>query len=119
MLITVGLYGDDPTNRMRVALEQRADAAAATYMQAVQFLVRETGSTEQQAQDAAAGIALHPGAAIAPVAGRLLLENLLADYRKRMSSRGSLRDFHDRLLAYGSVPFAVLAPELLADLPKL
>jgi uncharacterized protein (DUF885 family) len=36
----------------------------------------------------------------------------------RMGERGSLRDFHDRLLSYGSVPFAVLGPELLADLDK-
>ena len=36
----------------------------------------------------------------------------------RTGERGSLRDFHDRLLSYGPVPFAVLGPELLADLDK-
>jgi uncharacterized protein (DUF885 family) len=35
-----------------------------------------------------------------------------------MGDRGSLHDFHDRLLCYGSVPFSVLGPELMADLDK-
>ena len=129
MLVAVGFYGDDPTSRMRLALAQRADAAGAmidlkvatsdwTRGQAVQFLVRETGAGAQQAQALVAGIALHPGVAIAPLVGRLQLENLLAQYRTRMNARGSLRDFHDRLLSYGSVPFAILGPELLSDLPK-
>ena len=50
--------------------------------------------------------------------GRLQLQTLLAEYLLRTGERGSLRDFHDRLLSYGPVPFAVLDPELLADLDK-
>jgi uncharacterized protein (DUF885 family) len=36
----------------------------------------------------------------------------------RTAGHGSLHDFHDRLLSYGTTPFAVVAPELLADLNK-
>jgi uncharacterized protein (DUF885 family) len=43
---------------------------------------------------------------------------LLGQYQLKMGDHGSLRDFHDRLLCYGSVPFSILAPELLADLDK-
>jgi len=43
---------------------------------------------------------------------------LLGEYMLRTGERGSLRDFHDRLLSYGSTPFAVVGPELLADLDK-
>jgi len=50
--------------------------------------------------------------------GRLQLENLLAEYWRRMGSRASLLDFHTRLLSYGTTPFAIVAPELLADLDK-
>jgi hypothetical protein len=35
-----------------------------------------------------------------------------------MGARASLRDFHDRLLSYGTAPFAVVGPELLGDLDK-
>ena len=55
---------------------------------------------------------------IAYTVGRLQLEELLAEYQHRMGERGSLHDFHDRLLSYGSTPFSVVAPELLADLDK-
>jgi uncharacterized protein (DUF885 family) len=48
----------------------------------------------------------------------LQLETLLADYMLKMGERASLRDFHDRLLSYGSIPLSVLGPELLADLDK-
>ncbi len=37
---------------------------------------------------------------------------------KQEGAQGSLLDFHDRLLSYGSTPFAVVAPELMADLDK-
>ena len=50
--------------------------------------------------------------------GRVQLENLLGEYMLRTGERGSLHDFHDRLLSYGTTPFAVVAPELLADLNK-
>ena len=35
-----------------------------------------------------------------------------------MGGRGSLHDFHDRLLSYGTTPLAIVGPELLADLDK-
>ena len=50
--------------------------------------------------------------------GRFQLQTLLAEYLVRTGERGSLRDFHDRLLSYGAVPFAVLGSELLAYLDK-
>ena len=59
-----------------------------------------------------------PGYVISYTVGRLQLQTLLAEYMLRTGERGSLRDFHDRLLWCGPVPFAVLGPELLADLDK-
>ena len=35
-----------------------------------------------------------------------------------MGDKGSLNDFHDRLMCYGTTPFAIVAPELMADLDK-
>ncbi len=59
-----------------------------------------------------------PGRAIAYTAGRLQIENLLAEYMLRMGSRGSLSDFHDCLLSDGTTAFAIVAHKLLADLDK-
>jgi uncharacterized protein (DUF885 family) len=55
---------------------------------------------------------------IAYTAGRAELEGLVAEYRSKAGAGAALRDFHDRLLCYGSTPFSVLGPELLADLKK-
>ncbi|HWZ62502.1 MAG TPA: hypothetical protein VNX02_05725 [Steroidobacteraceae bacterium] len=55
---------------------------------------------------------------VAYTAGRLQIENLLAEYLRSKGAAGSLRDLHDRLLSYGTTPLAVVGPELLADLDK-
>ena len=65
-----------------------------------------------------ASIALGPGYFISYSVGRLQIENLLAEYLRRTDGRGSLRDFHDRLLSYGTAPLAIVGSELLADLNK-
>jgi hypothetical protein len=45
-------------------------------------------------------------------------EAVLSDYRAKAGFGASLHDFHDRLLCYGSTPFSVVGPELLADMAK-
>ena len=35
-----------------------------------------------------------------------------------MGSKGSLHDFHDRLLCCGTTALSIVGPELLADLSK-
>ena len=72
----------------------------------------------EQAKAAVAGIALGPGYFIAYTAGRAQIETLLAEYRAKAGAGASLRDFHDRLLCYGSTPLSIIGPELLADLAK-
>jgi uncharacterized protein (DUF885 family) len=89
-----------------------------SYDRAVTFFAAQTGFPEDEAKAAVAGIALGPGYVISYTVGRLQLETLLGDYTAKMGARGSLLDFHDRLMCYGTTPFAVVAPELLADLDK-
>ena len=65
-----------------------------------------------------ASIALGPGYLIAYTAGRNQLELLEAQYRLKLGSKATMLDFHDRLLCYGTTPFAIVGPELMADLNK-
>jgi uncharacterized protein (DUF885 family) len=129
MFVRLGLFGDDLDGRLFTARWERVRGARAivdpkmasgewTYEQAVEFFAAETGFTREQAQAAVAGIATRPGYVIAYSVGRLQIENLLADYLRRMAGKGSLLDFHDRLLSYGTTPLAIVGPELLADLDK-
>jgi uncharacterized protein (DUF885 family) len=129
MFVQLGLFGDDLDARYFTAQWERVRGARAivdpklasgewSVDQAVQFFAHETGFTEQQSKEAIAGIALGPGYVIAYTAGRAQLETLLAEYRAKAGSKASLKDFHDRLLCYGTTPFAIVEPELLADLSK-
>jgi uncharacterized protein (DUF885 family) len=129
MFVRLGLYGQDLDARLFTARWERVRGARAivdpmlasgrwSFEQAVKFYAEQGGFTPQAAEAAVSGIALEPGYMIAYTAGRAQLEELLGRYLRRTGERASLRDFHDRLLSYGSVPFAVVAPELLADLDK-
>lgn len=125
----LGLYGDDLDARYYIAQWERVRGARAivdpelasgawTIDQAVEFFAHETGFSQEQAKAAVAGIALGPGNVIAYTAGRAQLETLLSQYRTKAGAGASLREFHDRLLCYGSTPFSIVGPELLADLSK-
>jgi uncharacterized protein (DUF885 family) len=129
MLVRLGLFGNDLDARLFVARWERVRGARAivdpklasgewTYEQAVDFFERETGFTHDAARAAVAGIATSPGYVIAYTVGRWQVQQLLSTYVQKTGEKGSLGDFHDRLLSYGSAPFAIVGPELLADLDK-
>jgi uncharacterized protein (DUF885 family) len=129
MFVRLGLYGDDLDGRLFTARWERVRGARAivdpklasgewTYEQAAQFYARESGFTKEAAAAAVASIATRPGYYIAYTIGRWQLEQLLSTYLQKSGENGSLHDFHDRLLSYGCAPFAVVAPELIADLDK-
>ncbi len=129
MFVDLGLYGGDLDARYYTANWERVRGARAivdpelasgewSYDRAVKFFARETGFTPEQAKAAVAGIALQPGYVIAYTAGRTQIEALLAEYEIQEGAHGSLRDFHDRLLSYGSTPLSIVGPELIAGLSK-
>ncbi len=130
MFWQLGLYADhDLDARYDAAQWERVRGARAvvdpelasgdwSYERAVKYFADQTGFPTDQARAAVAGIALGPGYVISYTVGRLQLETLLGAYRSRMGAKGSLVDFHERLLSYGTTPFAIVGPELLADLNK-
>ncbi|MBD5656574.1 MAG: DUF885 family protein, partial [Candidatus Eremiobacteraeota bacterium] len=130
MFWQLGLYGDqDLDARYDAAQWERVRGARAivdpelasgdwNFDKAVAFFAAQTGFPADQAKEAVSGIALGPGYVISYTVGRFQLESLLGDYRARVGAKFSLKDFHERLLCYGTSPFAVVAPELLADLDK-
>jgi uncharacterized protein (DUF885 family) len=129
LFVQLGLYRDDLDGRYFTAQWERVRGARAivdpelasgawTVDQAVEFFAHQTGFSLEQSKAAIAGIALGPGYVIAYTAGRAEVEELLAKYRAKAGPAASLRDFHDRLLCYGSTPISIIGPELLADLAK-
>ncbi|HEY9029516.1 MAG TPA: DUF885 family protein, partial [Burkholderiaceae bacterium] len=129
MFLRLGLYGDDLDARLftarwervrgaRVIVDVKLASGEWTLAQAAKFFEEQSGFTKSASEAAVAGYALRPGYVLAYTVGRLQLQELLGEYQRRTGDKGSLHDFHDRLLSYGSVPFAIVAPELLADLDK-
>ena len=129
MFVRLGLYGERLDARLMTARWERVRGARAvcdsrlasgewSYPQAVEFFARETDFTKEQAEASVAMIAENPGYVIAYTVGRQQIELLLAEYLRGTQGKGSLRDFHDRLLSYGTTALAIVGPELLADLDK-
>ena len=129
MFVRLGLYGGDLDARYYTAQWERVRGARAvvdgklaagelTEPQAVAYFAEHTGFSKQAAKEAVDGIALNPGYVIAYTVGRQQLELLEHDYFAILGSRGSLQDFHDRLMCYGTTPLAIVGPELLDDLSK-
>ncbi|PRC91047.1 DUF885 family protein [Solimicrobium silvestre] len=129
MFVRLGMYGDNLDGRLFTARWERVRGARAivdykfitgewSYELAAEFYSKQSGFTLDAAKAAVAGIAKNPGYMIAYTVGRLQLQTLLGEYMLRTGANGSLHDFHDRLLSYGTTPFAVVGPELLQDLNK-
>jgi len=129
MFLRLGLYGDDLDARLftarwervrgaRVIVDVKMASGEWSIAQAAKFFEEQSGFTKGASEAAVTGYALRPGYVLNYTVGRLQLEELLGEYQRRMGDKGSLHDFHDRLLSYGSVPFAIVGPELLADLDK-
>ena len=79
--------------------------------EAVQKMM-ETGSSRLDAEIEVDRYIAMPGQALAYMIGKLELDRLRAAATEREGSAFSLRDFHDRVLAFGSLPLAVLDDEL-------
>lgn len=129
MFVQLGLYGDDLDGRLYTARWERVRGARAivdpklatgewSFNQAVAFFQQQTGFTHDDAVAEVMAIALGPGYFISYTVGRQQLEDLQAQYGLRMGSRASMLDFNDRLMCYGTTPFAIVGPELLADLKR-
>jgi uncharacterized protein (DUF885 family) len=129
MFVRLGLFADHLDGRLDVARWERVRAARVmvdvklacgewSMQQAADYFERETSFTPKAAAAATAAIATAPGYYIAYAVGRQQIEELLESYLQKTGEHGSLHDFHDRLLSYGSTPLTIVGPELLADLDK-
>ena len=129
MFVRLGLFGDhldgplhaarwERVRGARVIADVRLAAGEWSLAQAAEFYASQTTFSPAAATAAIAGIATGPGYVTGYAAGRLQIDQLLGEYWQKMGGRGSLHDFHDRLLSYGTTPLAIVGPELLADLDK-
>jgi uncharacterized protein (DUF885 family) len=74
---------------------------------------REAGMSGAAARSEAVKNSMFPGAALMYLMGTDALHDLRRQRRDRLGADFSLRDFHDQLLAYGSVPVSLIAEDMI------
>ena len=95
----------------RLVVDTGLHALRWTRRQAIDFLL-ETGLSETDATIETDRYIAWPGQALTYMIGCREIERLRAELEARDGSRFDLREFHDQVLAHGSLPLATLAREL-------
>ncbi len=83
-----------------------------TLEQAAAWFVERAGMAREQARAEAVKISMFPATALMYLVGTDAIRELRRDLSARLGPEFRLRDFHDRLLAWGSVPVSLVAAEM-------
>jgi uncharacterized protein (DUF885 family) len=126
MLMREGLYDDNPGARQqvihlmrhratRIGVDVGLATGAMTLPQAIAYFEKNAGIDEVTARGEATRFAMGPGQAIDYLVGKTQIEMLIGLLQDRDGSSFSLKQFHDQLLSYGTVPFSTIRYEWLGD----
>ena len=126
MLMRAGLYEGNPAARRQVIhlMRHRAtrigvDVGLATgemtLPEAIAYFMSNAGIDEVTAKGEATRFAMGPGQAIDYLVGKTQIEMLIGLVHDREGTAFSLRQFHDQLLSYGTVPYSTIRYEWLGD----
>ncbi len=124
MVLQAGLYDDSPHTREIVytqmtlrALRQIADVKVAlgtfSVDDAAAFLEKTVPMDRQTALAEAVEMSEYPGQKISYQTGKLQIEQLMVDARKKQVGQFSVRKFHDYVWLNGNVPFVLQRWEYL------
>jgi uncharacterized protein (DUF885 family) len=82
------------------------------FNEAVSFLVRKAHIERQHAVAEIRRHCFHPTQPMSCVIGKVLIEELLQDYRAERGDSFDLRAFHDELLSHGAIPIELIRMEM-------
>jgi len=126
MLTREGLYPPDSAaaaqvlrlsryRSARIGVDVNLHTGRWTFEQAVKYFMEGGGLDREAAEGEAAGAAVEPTQKISYITGKWQIMNLLGKYRDRKGESFRLGQFHDDLIANGSLPVSVLEWILLDD----
>lgn len=126
MLTREGLYPPDSAaygqvlrlsryRAARIGVDVNLHTGRWSFEQAVKYFMEGGGLDREAAEGEAAGSATSPTQKISYITGKWQIMNLLGKYRDRKGSAFRLGQFHDDLLANGSLPVSVIEWILLDD----
>ncbi len=115
MMYQNGLYGNDKRSYLkilggirfraaRIILDVKLHTGQFGREEAVDWLTGIWGGHEDYARSEVNGCALNPTYKMSYLMGKIQILELLEDYKKKEGDNFSLKEFHDRLLAEGSIP---------------
>jgi uncharacterized protein (DUF885 family) len=99
----------------RVLLDVALHTGRMTYEEAVAFLVDKVRLNRAQAEGSVKAYTISPTYFPAYLLGLLEIQRIREACRARLGPRFTLREFHERFLAFGNVPPALIEAELAAD----
>lgn len=126
MVVEQGLYPPDsfPDLRWlggvrfraaRIIVDAKIHTGQMSYDDAWRFMVGRLGPDTAFFKAEVRRYCLSPSQPMSYLVGKTQLLALRDEFRKRMGERYSLRDFHDRLLAEGSIPVSLIRRKLLIE----
>ncbi|MBI4565535.1 MAG: DUF885 domain-containing protein [Planctomycetes bacterium] len=99
----------------RVILDVSLHTGRMTFEEAVEFLMQNVRMERPQAEASVRAYTRAPTYFMAYMIGMLEIVRIREATRQRLGAAFSLREFHDRVLAYGNVPPALIEQELKRD----
>jgi len=126
MLMREGLYPQDSAaaaqilrlsryRSARIGVDVNLHTGRWTFPQAVQYFMEAGGLDKEAAEGEAAGAASEPTQKISYITGKWQIMRILGKYRDAKGAAFRLGQFHDDLLANGTLPLSVVEWLLLDD----
>ena len=130
MLTRTGLYPSDSAaagqvlrlsryRAARIGVDVNLHTGRWTFPQAVNYFMEAGGLDKEAAEGEAAGAASSPTQKISYITGKWQIMRLLGRYRDAKGVDFRLGQFHDDLLAHGSLPVSILTWILLDDASEI
>ncbi|MBM3323345.1 DUF885 domain-containing protein, partial [candidate division WOR-3 bacterium] len=124
-VVEQGLYPPDPFPDLRwlggvkfraarVIVDVQLHTGRMSYDDAWRFMARNCWADSAFMQAEVRRYCMSPGQPMSYLLGKTQLLALREEYRARMGEQFTTRDFHDRLLAEGSIPVSLIRRKLLA-----
>ncbi len=126
MLMRTGLYPVDSASQgqimrlsryrsARIGVDVNLHTGKWTFEQAVQYFMEAGGLDREAAEGEAAGAASSPTQKISYITGKWQIMELLGRYRDVKGQNFRLGQFHDELIANGSLPLSIIEWIMLDD----
>ncbi|HJT81535.1 MAG TPA: DUF885 family protein, partial [Chthoniobacterales bacterium] len=99
----------------RIGVDVNLHTGRWPFEQAVKYFMDAGGLDREAAEGEAAGAASSPTQKISYIVGKWQIMNLLGRYRDKMGDKYRLGQFHDELIANGSLPISIIEWIMLDD----